>query len=169
MGGAGRPPPAHEARAPRGGRDRRAAGEEPLARLVSSPYVRCVRTLEPLAVALDLPIETTDVLAEGADGDRAAELMLSLAGDGSIACCTHGDVLFDIVDVVAESGVALDAPRAAPVASTWVLTVQDGRFVGRAVRRPAAALEGAGIRSSTFRVLAENGSRRFWSEVVSHA
>ena len=105
-------------------------GEEPLARLVSSPYVRCVRTLEPLAVALDLPIETTDVLAEGADGDRAAELMLSLAGDGSIACCTHGDVLFDIVDVVAESGVALDAPRAAPVASTWVLTVQDGRFVG---------------------------------------
>ena len=105
-------------------------GEEPLARLVSSPYVRCVRTLEPLAVALDLPIETTDVLAEGADGDRAAELMLSLAGDGSIACCTHGDVLLDIVDVVAESGVALDAPRAAPVASTWVLTVQDGRFVG---------------------------------------
>jgi len=105
-------------------------GEEPLARLVCSPYVRCVRTLEPLAVALDLPIETTDVLAEGADGDRAAELMLSLAGDGSIACCTHGDVLFDIVDVVAESGVALDAPRAAPVASTWVLTVEDGRFVG---------------------------------------
>jgi len=105
-------------------------GKEPLARLVSSPSARCVQTLEPLAVALDLPIETTDVLAEGADGDRAAELMLSLAGDGSIACCTHGDVLFDIVDAVAESGVALDAPRAAPVASTWVLTVQDGRFVG---------------------------------------
>ena len=43
-------------------------GEEPLARLVSSPFVRCVQTLEPLAVALDLPIETTDLLAEGADG-----------------------------------------------------------------------------------------------------
>jgi 8-oxo-(d)GTP phosphatase len=105
-------------------------GEEPLARLVSSPSARCVQTLEPLAVALDLPIETTDVLAEGADGDRAVELMLSLAGDGPIACCTHGDVLFDVVDVIAESGVALEAPRAAPVASTWVLTVEDGRFVG---------------------------------------
>lgn len=105
-------------------------GEVPLARLVSSPFARCVQTLEPLAVALDLPIETTGELAEGADGERAAELMLSLAGDGSIACCTHGDVLLDVVDVLAESGVALDAPRAAPVASTWVLSVEDGRFAG---------------------------------------
>jgi len=112
-------------------------GAEPLARLVASPFVRCAQTLEPLAVALDLPIETTDVLAEGADGERAAELMLSLAGDGSIACCTHGDVLFDVVDVLAESGVALDAPRAAPVASTWVLTVEEGRFVdARFVEQP---------------------------------
>ena len=105
-------------------------GEEQLARLVSSPSARCVQTLEPLAVALDLPIETTDVLAEGAAGDPAAELMLSLARDGSIACCTHGDVLLDVVDVIAESGVPLDSPRAAPVASTWVLTVEHGRFVG---------------------------------------
>ncbi|MCE3287347.1 MAG: putative superfamily hydrolase [Gaiellaceae bacterium] len=105
-------------------------GEQPLARLVSSPFVRCVQTLEPLAVALDLPIETTDLLAEGADGARAAGLMLSLSADGAIACCTHGDVLFDVVDLVAESGVGLDAPRAAPVASTWVLSVEDGGFVG---------------------------------------
>jgi len=105
-------------------------GEEPLARLVSSPFIRCVQTLEPLAVALDLPIETTDLLAEGADGAQAAELMLSLTADGAIACCTHGDVLFDVVDLIEESGVALDAPRAAPVASTWVLSVEDGRFIG---------------------------------------
>jgi broad specificity phosphatase PhoE len=105
-------------------------GEEPLARLVSSPFTRCVQTLEPLAVALDLPIETTDLLAEGADGERAVDLMLSLAGEGPVACCTHGDVLFDVVGVVGGSGVELDGPRAAPVASTWVLTAKDGRFVG---------------------------------------
>ena len=105
-------------------------GEEPLARLVSSPFVRCVQTLEPLALALDIPIETTDVLAEGADGARAVELMLSLARAGSIACCTHGDVFLDVVDLLADSGLALDAPRAAPVASSWVLSVEDGRFVG---------------------------------------
>jgi 8-oxo-dGTP diphosphatase len=112
-------------------------GEEPLTRLVSSPFVRCVQTLEPLAMALDLPIETTDLLAEGADGGRAVELLLSLAAAGQVACCTHGDVLFDVVDLVADSGVALDGPRVAPVASTWVLTADNGRFAAaRFVEQP---------------------------------
>ena len=105
-------------------------GDEPLARLVSSPSVRCLQTLEPLALALDHPIETTDVLAEGADGESAADLLLSLAGKDPIACCTHGDVVFEVVDLVASSGVPLDGPRSAPVASTWILEVEDGRFVG---------------------------------------
>ncbi len=104
-------------------------GDEPVARLVSSPYVRCLQTFEPLAVALELPIETTDALAEGADGERAVELLLSLAAVDSIACCTHGDVLFEVVELVACSGVALEGPRLAPVASTWALGVEDGRFV----------------------------------------
>ena len=104
-------------------------GEDPPGRLVSSPFVRCVQTLEPLAVALDLPIETTDLLAEGADGERAVELMLSLAAAGPVACCTHGDVLFEVVEAVARAGVVLDGPSAAPVASTWVLAVEDGRVV----------------------------------------
>ncbi len=105
-------------------------GEEPVARLVSSPFVRCLQTLEPLAVALELPIETTDELAEGADAERAAELLLTLAGsERPIACCTHGDVLFGVVDVVARAGVPLDGPRVAPVASAWVLEVEGGQFV----------------------------------------
>ena len=105
-------------------------GDERLARLVSSPFVRCLQTLEPLAVALELPIETTDDLAEGAGGERAAELLVSLAAAGPFAACTHGDVVFAVMDVVATAGVVLDGPRAAPVASIWVLSVEDGRFVG---------------------------------------
>jgi 8-oxo-dGTP diphosphatase len=113
-------------------------GDGPVSRLVSSPFARCVQTLEPLAVALGLPIETTDLLAEGAGGTRAAELMLELAADGPIACCTHGDVLVDVVDLVAGTGVVLDGPRVAPVASTWMLSVEAGRFVGaRFVEQPA--------------------------------
>jgi 8-oxo-dGTP diphosphatase len=111
--------------------------QEPVTRLVSSPYVRCVQTLEPLAVALDLPIETTDLLAEGADGLAAAELVLTLAANGPIACCTHGDVLYELIDAVAGSGVPLDGPRAAPVASEWSLDIEDGRFVhARFVEQP---------------------------------
>lgn len=115
----------------------RRLGDEPVQRLVSSPFSRCLQTLEPLAVTLDLPIETTDLLAEGAGGERATELLLALAGSGSIAACTHGDVLYEIAEVVARTGVTLDGPRAAPVASTWVLEVDEGRFVGaRFVEQP---------------------------------
>ena len=111
--------------------------DEPVARLVSSPFVRCLQTLEPLAVALELPIETTDILAEGAGGERATELLLSLAASGSLAVCTHGDVFYEIAEAASRSGVSLAGPHAAPVASTWVLTVEDGSFVdARFVAQP---------------------------------
>jgi 8-oxo-dGTP diphosphatase len=108
----------------------RRLAEDDVGRLVSSPFVRCVQTLEPLAVALELPIETTDLLAEGASGERAAELVLTLAASESIAVCTHGDVLYEVTEAVARAGVTLDGPHDAPVASSWVLAVDEGRFVG---------------------------------------
>jgi 8-oxo-dGTP diphosphatase len=111
--------------------------DEPPARLVSSPYLRCVQTFEPAAVALGLPIETTDALAEGAGGESAAGLLLRLAEGGPVACCTHGDVVFEIASLVAAEGVVLDGPRDVPVASAWVLDVEDGRFAtARFVAQP---------------------------------
>jgi 8-oxo-dGTP diphosphatase len=101
--------------------------EQPVRRLVSSPHLRCSQTLEPAAVALELPIETTPVLAEGADGEPALELLLALAADGSIACCTHGDVVFDVAALVSGSGVPLDGPLQVPVASAWSFEVDSGR------------------------------------------
>ena len=56
-------------------------------RVVSSPYVRCLETVRPLAAALEVALEADDRLAEGA-GPAAAEL---LREDG-IVCCTHGDI-----------------------------------------------------------------------------
>jgi 8-oxo-dGTP diphosphatase len=56
-------------------------------RVVSSPYVRCMETVRPLATALGIELEADDRLAEGA-GPGADEL---LREDG-VVCCTHGDV-----------------------------------------------------------------------------
>jgi broad specificity phosphatase PhoE len=56
-------------------------------RVVSSPYVRCVQTVEPLAAALGLQLEQDDRLAEGR-GAAAADL---LREDG-VVCCSHGDI-----------------------------------------------------------------------------
>lgn len=108
-----------------------------VARLVSSPFTRCVQTFEPLAHALDLAIETTDLLAEGADGSGALELLVMLSREESVACCTHGDVLYDVVRSVVATGVTLDGPLDAPVASTWVLEIDADRVVGATfVERP---------------------------------
>jgi 8-oxo-dGTP diphosphatase len=102
---------------------------DPPGRLVSSPFVRCVQTFEPLAVTLGLPIETTELLAEGAEGEGALDLMLSLARTGPLACCTHGDVLYDVMRTIMASGVRLEGPLDTPVASAWVLDVEEGRVV----------------------------------------
>ena len=49
--------------------------DQEFARFLSSPYVRCVQTLEPLAKARGLPLETADELAEGAPLEATYELM----------------------------------------------------------------------------------------------
>jgi phosphohistidine phosphatase SixA len=61
-----------------------------IVRIVSSPYVRCVETVEPLATTLGLAIDVDARLAEGADPHDALALLVDL--DAGVAC-THGDVI----------------------------------------------------------------------------
>ena len=71
-------------------------------RVVSSPYVRCVQTVEPLAAALGLRLEQDDRLAEG-EGAAAADL---LREDG-VVCCSHGDVADALVGRDLKKGAAV--------------------------------------------------------------
>jgi len=71
-------------------------------RVVSSPYVRCVASVEPLAAALGLPVEQDERLAEGA-GRSAAELVRE---DG-VVCCTHGDIVEDLIGRGLKKGAAV--------------------------------------------------------------
>ena len=71
-------------------------------RVLSSPYVRCVQTVEPLAAALGVAVEEDDRLAEGAGG-AAAEL---LHEDG-VVCCTHGDIVEGIIGRGLKKGAAV--------------------------------------------------------------
>jgi len=61
-------------------------------RVLSSPYVRCIETVEPLAAALDLPVELNDRLTEGASPGAG----LLLHEDG-VVCCTHGDIIESVL------------------------------------------------------------------------
>lgn len=60
-----------------------------IVRLLSSPYVRCVQTVEPLAAALGLRVEPRPELGE----EKQLELGLPLLGrldDAGMLVCTHG-------------------------------------------------------------------------------
>lgn len=103
---------------------------QPFTRLFSSPYVRCLQTLEPLAAERGLTLEMADALAEGAPMGEALELMLRLAGDGPAALCTHGDVMFDAVEELLAIGVRLEGPLEFAKGGTWVFEVTDRAFTG---------------------------------------
>ena len=97
-------------------------------RVISSPYVRCVQTVRPLALDRGLPVETSDALVEGAQTPEALALLAELA-DTPTVVCSHGDVIPAVVLHLAERGVAIGAERDWQKGSVWVLERQDGRFV----------------------------------------
>lgn len=92
-------------------------------RVLSSPYVRCVQTVEPLGAARQVGVETTESLAEGA-GLGVLDLVRG-AGDGAVLC-THGDVVADLVDHLARHGLA-GMNAGAQKASTWLLELEGER------------------------------------------
>jgi 8-oxo-(d)GTP phosphatase len=61
-----------------------------LDRIVSSPYVRCVQTVEPLAKARGLQIELDEEL--GADRLHDVPKVLERLKGQNAAVCTHGDL-----------------------------------------------------------------------------
>src|SRR4051812_41204336 len=63
-------------------------------RILSSPAVRCVETLAPLADKLGQKAAETDALLEGADAAKAYELLRRAASEkGDSVLCTHGDLV----------------------------------------------------------------------------
>ena len=64
-------------------------------RILTSPYVRCVQTVEPLAKARGLPVEAEDALAEGAGADAALALFRRVGTD--LVASVHGDLLEELL------------------------------------------------------------------------
>jgi 8-oxo-(d)GTP phosphatase len=58
-------------------------------RIVSSPYLRCVQTVEPLAQARGLEIEERPELGQEVQDTEGAELVRDLVGTAALVC-GHG-------------------------------------------------------------------------------
>jgi 8-oxo-(d)GTP phosphatase len=67
-------------------------------RILSSPYDRCVHTVEPLARARGLEVELRDELGEEHQLDEGVELVRSLL-DQDVAVCGHGGLSDAVVGV----------------------------------------------------------------------
>ena len=98
------------------------------AALFSSPYVRCMQTLEPLSRATGLHVAPHDLLAEGVDFSRTVEWMHTLA-DGAVMC-SHGDVIPEVIDALERRGMEVSGFRESRKGSVWILDRLDGEFVG---------------------------------------
>lgn len=115
-----------------------AAHLAPVSQLVSSPYLRCVQTMQPLAGSLDLKIETVDELAEGQSA-AAISLVRALVDD-NVAVCTHGDVITEILVALAdEDRVDLGINPRQAKGSVWALGTTNGRFTSARYFPPVVA------------------------------
>ena len=113
---------------------------EGVSALISSPSVRCVQTLEPLAERLGLDVEIDKRLAEGSP----VESTLALVGDvpDQAVLCSHGDVIPELIDALARRGMELGTAVDWRKATLWVLegTDDDDRSFTRAAVEPPPPL-----------------------------
>ena len=101
------------------------------ARVLSSPFLRCMQSVAPLAHAFDMEVERSQSLVPEA-GIAATALALGVTThrSGAVVLCTHGEVIRDMQARLGSGELSSfnpDAPR--EKASVWVLDRIDGRFV----------------------------------------
>jgi 8-oxo-dGTP diphosphatase len=108
---------------------------EPVARILSSRYVRCVETMRPLAEHDSLPVDQHPALAEEADVKRTWDLIESLsAEEGDSVVCSHGNVLSAVLDRVHRRGIEVVADEwSCRKGSIWRLETGDGGALIRLV------------------------------------
>lgn len=98
-------------------------GRESVTGLWSSPYVRCVQTLEPLGQASGLEVVAEPRLAEGTPPPDVLALLRELP-DGAVLC-SHGDVIPELIDSLVRRGAEVLTPPDWRKASIWVLPPPD--------------------------------------------
>ena len=102
---------------------------EPIDKILSSGYLRCVQTVEPLGIRRKLPVEPVKELEEGAGGESVLRLMQRFRGR-NVVFCTHGDVVEELLEGLIAQGLLQRARASMEKGSTWVLDEKDGKITG---------------------------------------
>lgn len=87
--------------------------------LLSSPYVRCIQTLEPLGRRLKRAIAVEPRLTEDEPVEPVLDLLREVA-DGAVLC-SHGDIIPAVIEALKRTGTEVRTPVDWRKASVWVL------------------------------------------------
>ena len=97
----------------------------PLSSIFSSPFLRCVQTVEPLARAHRLEVERSESLAEG-HGLAGAMQYMGDAKLDHVVLSTHGDIVWELVEELVTRRVIKPGEGGFEKGSTWVVVMEDG-------------------------------------------
>jgi len=112
-------------------------GRAPLARILSSPHLRCRQTVEPLAARRGLALETDHRLAEGSAAGEAFALVAGLGRDDTVLC-SHGDLVPALIESLCERGLRLGGELQCAKGSVWVLEGAPSRLHSASYLSPPA-------------------------------
>jgi 8-oxo-(d)GTP phosphatase len=97
-------------------------------RILSSPFLRCVQTVEPLGEARGLAVEAIPELCEGASVDQLLGAFAALDERPRVVC-GHGREIEAMIDRLERAGATIQGARGIAKGSVWVLDRKSGRVV----------------------------------------
>ena len=103
--------------------------KEPIDAILSSEYLRCMQTVEPLAEQHKLPIVPRKDLEEGAGGESIFRVVSEFEGR-NVVLSTHGDVVEELLEHLIAQGLVSRARAQLEKGSTWILDEKNGRISG---------------------------------------
>ena len=103
--------------------------EHDVRRILSSPALRCIQSVEPLAAQLGLDVEVHDDLFEGtAVGDAWELLEWAAHHDGDVVLCSHGDLIPELIRRAQLRGMEIPGKSGCSKGSVWELRWDGNRF-----------------------------------------
>lgn len=103
--------------------------KEPIDAILSSPYVRCIQTLEPLAEERKLPIAPSEDLQEGSGGESILRIVQEFKGR-NVVLCTHGDLVEELLEQLIQEGLVPRGRANMEKGSAWVVEETAGKITG---------------------------------------
>jgi 8-oxo-dGTP diphosphatase len=106
----------------------------PITAIYSSPFLRCVQTVEPLALAHGLKVRESEALSEGQGLKGASKFTGDPKLDQVVLGC-HGDLTWELVEDLVKRKVIKAGEGGLEKGSTWVVDYKSGvpvkaRYIG---------------------------------------